>query len=105
MTFILACVDGGLSNHQVCFFDAPGKHGRRLECNGTPFMIVGRRFLECHQGPLRRKPTKSSVSVGYSAVLTVVSFSFLYTQRECVDAAYLCRSMRNITSMCSYSVK
>ena len=57
-------VDGSVTNrpHQVCFKHTG--HGDRpastLDLEGVPFMIVGSKFMECHQGPQRRRPKQTS---------------------------------------------
>jgi hypothetical protein len=38
------------------------KHGSNIQLDGTPFMVVGCRLMECHQGPLHRKPDPNKVS-------------------------------------------
>lgn len=56
--------DGSVTSrsHQICFKDV--SHGERattkLEFEGVPFMIVGSKLMECHQGPQRRRPVQRS---------------------------------------------
>lgn len=33
------------------------KHGSPIDLEGIPFVVAGHKFMECHQGPQRRKTT------------------------------------------------
>lgn len=57
--FLCSTIDdrGSTRKHKVCFQDVPHeKHGSEISLEGVPFMVVGSKYMECHQGPQRRKP-------------------------------------------------
>ena len=60
MSFTLG--DVAQPSHKVSFEDV--HHGRprvsKLELGGVPFIIAGSKLMECHQGPLRRRPVQTS---------------------------------------------
>nr|XP_022321445.1 uncharacterized protein LOC111123426 [Crassostrea virginica] len=52
----------GQSNedHLVRFEDdGRVQHGSKIESNGIPFMVIGNKLMECHQGPNHRKGSDS----------------------------------------------
>lgn len=58
--------------HVIRFKDEKIQRGSRIYMNGVPFMIVGTRLMECHQGPSHYK------SVGAKVFSILLSFFFFY---------------------------
>ncbi|XP_046570097.1 uncharacterized protein LOC124278436 [Haliotis rubra] len=57
---ILCFVAPHLQNHLLRFKDdGKVKHGSAINLNGIPFMVVGSRLMECHQGPNHRQNNPS----------------------------------------------
>lgn len=46
--------------------DGRVQRGSQITCDGIPFIIVGSKLMECHQGPNRRKGTEASTTVSRS---------------------------------------
>lgn len=47
--------------HVIRFKDEKIQRGSRIYMNGVPFMIVGTRLMECHQGPSHYKSVAERV--------------------------------------------
>jgi hypothetical protein len=53
----------GSVTHCVRFSDDNKvQHGSPIDLDGVPFMIVGSKLMECHQGPHRRKSKETQAN-------------------------------------------
>lgn len=59
-------------DHLIRFGDGGRiQHGSKIKSDGTPFMVVGSKLMECHQGPNHRKTGgKKTVCITLMFVLT-----------------------------------
>lgn len=56
------------SQHCIRFEDdSKIEKGSKIQLNGMPFLIVGSRLMECHQGPNRRAPKEDEVFLKFYA--------------------------------------
>ena len=46
-------------SHRVWWQDTQHINGPRLDYDGMPFMVLGKKTLECHNGPDRNKAQKA----------------------------------------------
>ena len=68
-----------LIDHRIQWVDSQNTKGPRIVSDGTPFIHLGSRSYECHQGPNRHKKKQD---VCYSTALLVVKLSVLSSTSE-----------------------
>lgn len=91
LTFVNVYADTGNVSHVIRFEDnSQVLRGSKIDLNGVPFMVVGSRLMECHQGPTHVKGNKDKVRlfVSYLVFSNMQLWTVYITQRVITALAY-----------------